>query len=395
MAFSCKIILAGYKKSDGTKRVYLQAIIDRHRATVPLAFYIDPKSFDIRGNCMKSDHPNAKDFDTEFLDAKAKGNSIASKYRRTGKSLTAHDFKKEFDAPPEVEADKSNFIEFIRQDLKDNEALAENTVKQHNTVINKLTAFRPVIQFDQLNSSLMTQFKNKLSKTLNVASVNKILKITKYYCIKARKLGHKFEDPFITIKIRKFKSQKMGLTENEIAQLNKYFVSADCKATHKSVLRCFLFSCYTGVRISDIGEIRWNQINDDILSFIPTKTKYTNNQISVPLGTLAKKYLPKFEGDWNQKIFGMLSDQYVNRILKEIADKVEIRKKVTYHTSRHTFGTLFADGGDIVALQQIMGHEDIKTTMEYVHTNVNTLVKAVHNRFEKKKPKRQRDSLSS
>jgi len=64
-----------------------------------------------------------------------------------------------------------------------------------------------------------------------------------------------------------------------------------------------------------------------------------------------------------------------------MAQDVEIKKNVTFHTARHTFGTMMAEDGHLVETQRMMGHGDIKTTMEYQHASVKTLIDAKHKRF--------------
>lgn len=46
----------------------------------------------------------------------------------------------------------------------------------------------------------------------------------------------------------------------------------------------------------------------------------------------------------------------------------EVDFKMTTHTARHTFGTIFIElGGDVVTLKEHMGHSKLETTMKYVH----------------------------
>lgn len=67
-------------------------------------------------------------------------------------------------------------------------------------------------------------------------------------------------------------------------------------------------------------------------------------------------------------IFSCYCDQVTNRLLKKITDSVSIYKKVTTHSARHTFATLFlSKTKNLAALQKLLGHTNISETMTYAH----------------------------
>jgi integrase/recombinase XerD len=389
MAFSCKIILSEYRKEDKTRMVQLQAIIDRLRAVVPLGFYLKEEYFDAKRQIVKSSHPNCEDFNKEILAGIARANNIASRFRLQERMLTPNEFKEEFQQP----SSRLDVIKFIETEIESKKPeMAGNTYKTRKVLVSKLKdflnankkKFGQYLKFQQLTPDLVQQFKNHLNGKNNQAStINKQLKYLKQYLDVARKKEIQFKDPFVVTKIRHFKSSKLALTQKEVDRLEKYFDSVDCRLTHKKMLRHFLFSCYTGLRISDIKRITWNDIHDDLLIFQPRKGEDNNpKMVVVPLGSRDRKFLPP-QQKGSYKIFETFAEPTINRMLKKIAslEEVNIKKKVTYHTSRHTFGSLFAQGGNVVALQKMMGHGNIATTMEYVHTSVEDLIKAKKERF--------------
>ena len=115
----------------------------------------------------------------------------------------------------------------------------------------------------------------------------------------------------------------------------------------------------------------------------------------VPLGKHAVKFLreyiarvrPRLTKN-NRKLRALfvskdgrpLSSQVLNVTVRSYAQKAKLDKKVSPHTFRHSFATaLVKNGADIVAVQKMLGHVDLKTTQQYIRT-LGLDIKAVHQR---------------
>ena len=89
---------------------------------------------------------------------------------------------------------------------------------------------------------------------------------------------------------------------------------------------------------------------------------------------------------WNQYktkkyvLSGQFSDQYssrsVSQVLKQLATKAGIKKRVWTHQMRHNcFTHMVENGTDINLIQKLAGHNNVKTTMMYVQISDNSISK--------------------
>ena len=65
-------------------------------------------------------------------------------------------------------------------------------------------------------------------------------------------------------------------------------------------------------------------------------------------------------------------------IIKQLAEKIGMKKKISPHTFRHSFATHLIEGGaDLRAIQEMLGHESITTTEIYTHLDREYLREAI------------------
>ena len=142
------------------------------------------------------------------------------------------------------------------------------------------------------------------------------------------------------------------------------------------ILAYFLFSCYTGLRFSDVEVANSSNIIDKMYNYTPIKSRNKLKVVKVPLTDRALAIIKDKKG----KLFNTKCNQRTNEALKEIATCAEINKKLTFHVARHTFATSFLSlGGKVEVLQKIMGHSKLETTMVYVHILDDDMIDQVAN----------------
>jgi len=73
-----------------------------------------------------------------------------------------------------------------------------------------------------------------------------------------------------------------------------------------------------------------------------------------------------------------MSRQMVFVIIKNLAEKIGLKKNISPHTFRHSFAThLVQNGADLRAVQELLGHVSITTTEIYTHLNREDLRKSI------------------
>lgn len=143
--------------------------------------------------------------------------------------------------------------------------------------------------------------------------------------------------------------------------------------------RMFMFSYFEfGINFSDMARLTHNNLHGD--SLIYTRKK-TGKDYTLPLHPEAKKIIEYFDGkDYLFPIFSsfhkteqqklnriMKKRKQFNKIMKEIANILEIKTNLTSYVARHTAATTMKRRGvseDVIS--EALGHADVKTTKHYL-----------------------------
>lgn len=195
-----------------------------------------------------------------------------------------------------------------------------------------------------------------------------------------KKLMLSESNPYLHYKTKEVASDRQALSIEEVQRLEKLDLNGADEGL--CLMRdMFLYSCYTGQRWSDVEELKTsNVIKDGKL----TKIKYTMQKVDrpmeLPISKLfngkAETILNKYITDKKGKIFPSITNQAGNRLLKVLALMIKTDKKMTFHVSRHTCGTMLAEiSNNPFVIMQVLGHRDIKTSMIYIHLSQRNLEK--------------------
>ena len=138
--------------------------------------------------------------------------------------------------------------------------------------------------------------------------------------------------------------------------------------TRPSVKQAFLFACYCGLRSSDIHNLTWGDITQDGEQWrVAVVMEKTDTPIYLPLSKKAMQWLPeRGEAADADKVFSLPTTSRVSIILGNWAEAAKVKKKITFHVSRHTFATLMLTlDVDLYTTSKLLGHKNIATTQIY------------------------------
>lgn len=157
--------------------------------------------------------------------------------------------------------------------------------------------------------------------------------------------------------------QKDYLTADEV----KLLMSND-DIRFPSVKAAFLFSCFTGLRISDVRALTWANIKKDgdcyRLSLLMVKT---GDLIENRISDIALRWLPeRGEASSSDRVFDLPTTSWLDIQLARWGNNAGVGKHITFHTARHTYATLALTGGaDLYTVSKLLGHRTIATTTIY------------------------------
>lgn len=353
-----KIVKRNYVNSQGKCLLYLFAS-HQGRIRIPLDIYVDPKKWNEKESRVRAVTNEEKDINLMIEATEAKVNNIKVLYRLSEKHLSLEKFEEEFrNSIPRID-----FLAFFEYQL-DNERtlLKPGTYRRHLAVLSKLRKWKKQIFFTEIDYEWLQRLRIYLTKLGNSkVTVESNIASVKKFITAAEKMGIRMTLNSSEIKVGDTNGDRVDLSPNEVHKMYKYYHSEFVNPRHKLTTGYFLFSCFTGLRISDLQQLKRDQLHGEFFKIKNVKGgKLQNFQISEKLRCII---------DHEPLLFKKkVTDVEMNRVIKKVGTLCGITKKISFHVARHTFATNFLRmGGDVVTLKKLLGHGSLKQTMIYVH----------------------------
>ena len=226
------------------------------------------------------------------------------------------------------------FDEFVRECGVQNN-WTESTYEKFAAVKNHLTALKKGLTFDFFDESGLTEYITFLRdvKQMRNSTIGKQMGFLKWFLRWSLKKGHTKNNAFQTFKPKIKNTQKkvIYLTWDELTQLREFEIP-ESKQYLARMRDVFLFQCFTGLRYSDVFNLRRSNVKD---SYIEITTIKTADTLKIELNNHSKAILDKYKdvAFENHKVLPVITNQKMNDYLKELAEMAGIDEPVhqTYY----------------------------------------------------------------
>ena len=278
--------------------------------------------------------------------------------------------------------------------LKIERGLSSHTLQNYIRDVKKLISFLNKKKISSspiaIKDEVIQQFIYEIAKEISPRSQTRIISGLRSYFnylifenYRASNPTDLIETPKIGVKLPD------TLSEQEINNLISAIDLSKAEGERNRAMLETMYSC--GLRVSELIDLKISDLFFDE-GFIKIVGK-GNKERFIPIHFSAQKYIILYMNEirthltikkgFEDTLFlnrrgKSLSRQMIFMILKDLAIKIDLNKKISPHTFRHSFAThLLKNGADLRAIQQMLGHESITTTEVYVHLDTGYLKEIV------------------
>ncbi|HMM04261.1 site-specific integrase [Dysgonomonas sp.] len=384
--------------ANGENPLMIRVCKDNKKKYKSLGISLNAKYWDNKKNGLKPNCPNKEYIEKIILDKKAEYQTQILEQKVSNKNFTASSLinaTKQTITTKTVQEFYTELIAYYRSINKvGNASIYRNS-------FNSLKSFKETDNLDFLFSEIDLEWLNQYEKWLisrnNAETTMSLLFRTLRSAFNKaieQKIVRKEEYPFNSFKMSKFsvKTRKRAIAKEDIKKVIELDVTDESEMMQLS-RDIFVFSyLQSGINLTDIANLKYENIIDNRLQYIRQKT---NRLINIPLQEEALKILQKHyypEAILNDYVFPILNRkvhitgmQKFNRIhkimgkvninLKKIAKKANIEANLTTYVARHTYATVLKRSGvNTSIISESLGHSSEKVTQIYLDSFENSQI---------------------
>lgn len=384
--------------------IRMRVIYNGQRIEFTTGYRIDVTKWDnakqrVKNGCTNKLQQSASEINSDLLKYYSDIQDIFKEFEVSDISPSSEQLKKAFNNKYNKNTSKESvntevsfwniFDEFVRENGAQNN-WTDATYEKFATTKKHLEVFDLGLTFDALNENKLTEYVIYLrdKKNLRNSTIGKQMGFLKWFLRWGKKKGYNKNLAFETFspKLKTTQKKVIFLTWSELTQLREYNIPQP-KQYLERVRDVFLFQCFTGLRYSDVFNLKRSDIKENHLEITTVKTA---DSLIIELNNHSKAILEKyndihFEYD---KVLPVITNQKMNDYLKELAELAGIDEPIreTYykgneridvvtpkyallgtHAGRRTFiCNALSLGIPAQVVMKWTGHSDYKAMKPYV-----------------------------
>jgi len=356
----------------------------------------------VKNGCSNKLKQSASEINASLLECYTEIQSIFKRFEVEDVMPTPEQIKEAFNAlhkpvseepKPKKEALPCDFFQVFDDFVEDcgrQNNWTDSTFEKFAAVKNHLTNFREGLTFEFFDERGLNDYVGYLRdvKEMRNTTIGKQLSFLKWFLRWAFKKGVHQNNAYDSYKPKLKSTQKkiIFLTWDELNRLREFKIPSNKQALER-VRDVFLFQCFTGLRYSDVFNLRRSDIKGD---HIEVTTVKTSDSLIIELNNHSKAILDKYKdvAFENDKVLPVITNQKMNDYLKELAEMAGIDEPVrqTYykgneriddvtpkyallgtHAGRRTFiCNALALGIPPQVVMKWTGHSDYKAMKPYI-----------------------------
>ena len=312
-------------------------------------------------------------------------------------------FKHQFNDTPKAQS--RNFYDHFNSFIESKKQYATHaSIKKYRTILTHLKTFsrvkRYTLEFDSINSEFYHKFIDYFivdcGHTNN--TINRTLKTFKTFLNWATKEGYNQKLEFKNFTFKGYEGEIIHLTFEELMHLYHLEIS---NSTLDRVRDAFCFGCFSGLRYSDIKNLKKENIQHGYIRSYSIKTK---DQLNVPINDLMFEILEKYKDNPSQYCIPVMSNQKMNEYLKDLGKLAEFFTPInivrfrgserleqvylkyellTTHVARKSFVTIaYQKGVPAETIMKITNHKKHDTLKRYLKIGDDLKKQAMNNIFK-------------
>ncbi len=349
---------------------------------------IDAKYWDERKHRVKPGFPGAMEINGLLEQMSEQAYRFYRNKRLQGSIPTIEEFKAEFSGHS-IQTPAKTLFNYYEEYIESKKLSAsENSIKKYQTNLNHLRDFSRIskftVEFGSITDAFLDKylqfFINNLKHNNNTISRN--IRILKSFLNWASKRGYNQNLNYRNFSFGGFSGEIIYLTMEELMRMYNLPIQNERLARVRDI---FCFGCFTGLRYSDVKNLKKTDVRGE---FIRSTSIKTRDLLNVPLNSFSKALLQKYGNFPTEYCFPVMSNQKMNDYLKELGQLASLDEQITLvefkgpdrietiyfkyqllstHVARKTFVTnAYRQGIPTEVIMKITNHKSHQTVARYL-----------------------------